>query len=529
MQSLKLKKEKGRNNGMRNIIIDCDPGHDDAIALLMAIANKKELNILGITTVGGNQLLDKVTQNALKVLSLVNEDIPVASGEALPLIREVHTGGDAHGDSGMDGPVLPAPKYSAVSSNAVQFMYEKIKSSKEKVTLVPIGPLTNIALLLRVYPEIKNNIELICLMGGGIYSGNRTPAAEFNIYVDPEAAKIVFNSGVDIVMAGLDVTEKAMIMDDEREKLRNKGKVSNFVAELLDFYSIASKRFGFEGSALHDPCAIGYLLRPDLNDDITFEIAFLLTLSKYGKKIKSEQIADNWVSLIPFAWSAEDVALKNLLQGVMPPYSGRLNNPYKEWIGAQMRGAVCGMVAPGQPLKAARLAWIDGQISHYNNGIIGEVFNAVMTSLAFVEKNVRKIVEDTINILPAKSEYYNIVKFALDTCKKAKTAEKAFIICEEEYKKYNLVHAYPNAAIEVIALWFGEGDYNNTIYLTGMTGLDVDCNAAQVGNIIGIINAGKDIDEKWTQPIGTSFKTYVRNYETISIAELINLTVESKI
>jgi len=249
---------------MRNIIIDCDPGHDDAIAILMALAHREELNILGLTTVGGNQLLEKVTKNALKILSLADADIPVASGEAKALTRALHTGADAHGESGMDGPVLPEPKYSIVSSNAVQFIYEKIKGSKEKVTIAALGPLTNIALLLRAHPEIKSKIEEICLMGGGIHTGNRTAAAEFNIYVDPEAAKIVFNSGVDIVMAGLDVTNKAMIMDDERELLRAKGKISGFAAQLLDFYSIAGKRFGFEGSSLHDPCVIGYLLRPDL-------------------------------------------------------------------------------------------------------------------------------------------------------------------------------------------------------------------------------------------------------------------------
>lgn len=249
---------------MRNIIIDCDPGHDDAIAILMALAHREELNILGLTTVGGNQILEKVTKNALKILSLAEADIPVASGEAKALIRALHTGADAHGESGMDGPVLPEPKYSIISSNAVQFIYEKIKGSEQKVTIAALGPLTNIALLLRAHPEIKSKIEEICLMGGGIHTGNRTAAAEFNIYVDPEAAKIVFNSGVDIVMAGLDVTNKAMIMDDERELLMGKGKISHFVAQLLDFYSIAGKRFGFEGSSLHDPCVIGYLLRPDL-------------------------------------------------------------------------------------------------------------------------------------------------------------------------------------------------------------------------------------------------------------------------
>lgn len=270
----------------------------------------------------------------------------------------------------------------------------------------------------------------------------------------------------------------------------------------------------------------GYLKKPSAyNDDITFEIAFLLAMNEYGRKTEAAQIAEYWVSLIPFAWSAEDIALKNLLLGIMPPFSGMINNPYKEWIGAQMRGAVCGMVAPGNPLEAARLAWTDGQISHSNNGIIGEVFNAVITSLAFVEKDIRKIVEDTINMLPQKSQYYSIVKFALNTCKKSKTAEEAFIICEEEFKRYNLIHAYPNAAIEVIALWFGKGDYDSTIYLTGMAGRDVDCNAGQVGNIAGILNAEKGLDKKWTQPIGTEFKTYIRNYSTISLDQLVKKTM----
>lgn len=249
---------------MRNIIIDCDPGHDDAIAILMAIANKDKLNILGITTVGGNQTLDKITENALKIISFVNEDIPVASGAKKPLERDLHTAPDAHGESGMDGPILPKPKFKLSSTDAIEFMYEKITGCNEKVTLVPIGPLTNIAKLINKYPEIKEKIELICLMGGGIFTGNRTPAAEFNIYVDPEAAKKVFNSGIDIVMAGLDVTNKAMIMDDEIAEIKTKGKASKFVGELLDFYSIASKRFGFIGSALHDPCAVGYLLKPEL-------------------------------------------------------------------------------------------------------------------------------------------------------------------------------------------------------------------------------------------------------------------------
>jgi len=270
-----------------------------------------------------------------------------------------------------------------------------------------------------------------------------------------------------------------------------------------------------------------YLKKPSAyNDDITFEIAFLLAMKKYGREIRSIDIADHWVSLIPYAWSAEDIALKNLLLGVVPPLSGRHNNPYREWIGAQMRGSICGMAAPGQPLEAARLAWIDGRISHSNNGIIGEVFNAVMTSLAFVEKDIRRIISQTVEMLPDDSQYYSVARFALEACKKSPAAEEAFILCEEQYKKYNLVHAYPNAAIEIISMWFGGGDYDKTICLVGSAGLDVDCNAGQVGNILGILNAYKGIDTKWTEPMGKEFKTYVRNYNKISLSELVEWTMQ---
>lgn len=249
---------------MRNVIIDCDPGHDDAIAILMAIANSDKINIKGITTVGGNHILEKITDNALKILSLVNEDIKLAKGAKGPLFRKLETGANEHGDSGMDGPIMDPPKYKPIEKSAIEFMREIICNSKEKITLVPIGPLTNIAILFKTYPEVKENIELISLMGGGVSVGNVTPMAEFNIYVDPEAAKIVFDSGIPIVMSGLDVTHKALIYFDEIDKLKEGGKVSRVVGELLDFYSLFSKKHGFKGSALHDPCAIAYLLQPEL-------------------------------------------------------------------------------------------------------------------------------------------------------------------------------------------------------------------------------------------------------------------------
>lgn len=273
---------------MRNIIIDCDPGHDDALSIMMASAYKDKLNTLAVTTVGGNQTLDKVTANAQKILSFLKENIPLASGQAVPLIREIHTGGDAHGESGMDGPIFEKCNYEIASCNAVKYMHDLISAFDGKVTLVAIAPLTNIAILLKAFPEIKDKIEEICLMGGGTSRGNRTPTSEFNIYVDPEAAKIVFDSGVKIIMAGLDVTEKAMIMDEEIEALKYKGNASRLAYELLEFYSIASKRFGFEGSALHDVCTIIYLLRPDLFKGVNYHV----DIETSGEKTRGMTIAD---------------------------------------------------------------------------------------------------------------------------------------------------------------------------------------------------------------------------------------------
>lgn len=270
------------------IIIDYDPGHDDAIAILLALAHPGELDIRGITTVGGNQILDKITDNALKILSFVNADIPVAKGAAAPLLGKLVTGEEAHGESGMDGPALPASKFKPVEQGAVEFMLEIIRASEEKITLVPTAPLTNIALLITAYPEVKERIEKISLMGGGLAYGNVTLTAEFNIYVDPEAARIVFESGIPIVMSGLDVTDKAAIFEEEIQELKTRGPVSVMVGELLDFYSIYGKKMGFVGNALHDPCAIAWLLHPEL-----FESEHLyVTVETEGKLTRGMTVAD---------------------------------------------------------------------------------------------------------------------------------------------------------------------------------------------------------------------------------------------
>lgn len=247
------------------ILMDCDPGHDDAIALLMAFASN-QLKVLAVTTVGGNQTSEKTLKNALKVLSFAGiTNVPVAAGASRPLVRELEIAPEVHGESGLDGPELPEPAFPPSDKSALALMQEVIEASDEKVTLVPTGPLTNIASLLIAAPHLKEKIERISLMGGSAVGGNWTPAAEFNIMVDPEAADIVFQSGIPITMCGLDVTHKAQIFDDEIEQIRQQGgKVAVMVAELLDFFAKFHQEMGFEGSPLHDPCAVAWLIDPDM-------------------------------------------------------------------------------------------------------------------------------------------------------------------------------------------------------------------------------------------------------------------------
>lgn len=249
---------------MKNILIDCDPGHDDALAILTAIANSKIINILGITTIGGNQTLEKVTANAKNILDFVNATIPLATGQPGPLTKELRIAPEAHGASGMDGPYFNGEDYPITSKNAITFMYEKIMDCDQKVILVGLGPLTNIALLIKVFPEVQEKIEYISIMGGGLDHGNLTPLAEFNIYVDPEAAQIVFHSGIPVVMSGLDVTEKAEIKVEEIDSLKDKGRVSHLAYELLHFYNKSGRQFGFINSPIHDLCAVAYIINPEM-------------------------------------------------------------------------------------------------------------------------------------------------------------------------------------------------------------------------------------------------------------------------
>lgn len=249
----------------RNIIIDCDPGIDDIIALSFAIANQDKLNILGITTVAGNQSLEKVTENTLKLISFYNKDIKVAKGQKGPLMRDKCVVSKVHGENGMADYQLPEPKINLYSDNAITFLRDAILNADDKVTLVPIGPLTNIALLIKTFPEVMEKIELLSIMGGSTDVGNYTPSAEFNIWADPEAARIVFNSKLPIVMSGLNVTHSTgLYREDVDNLLKSNGKVSHMCGEILDFYFRGDHVKNGRFTPIHDACSIMYLLYPEL-------------------------------------------------------------------------------------------------------------------------------------------------------------------------------------------------------------------------------------------------------------------------
>jgi len=246
------------------VILDCDPGHDDAIAILLAAANPK-IEIKAITTVAGNVEVEKTTLNALKVCEIANLDVPVAQGADRPLVRKRETAPDIHGDSGMDGPQLPNPTRSTIDEHGVDVIIREVMNSDGDIVLVPTGPLTNIALAMIREPKIIPKIKEIVLMGGGTF-GNWTPAAEFNIFVDAEAAKVVYESGVPITMFGLDLTHQVQATNETAERYAKIGnQVSDFVVELLEFFMKTYKEvFGFDGAPIHDACCVAYCIDPTI-------------------------------------------------------------------------------------------------------------------------------------------------------------------------------------------------------------------------------------------------------------------------
>lgn len=251
---------------MTRILLDCDPGHDDMAAVLLAVGSR-EIDLQGITTVAGNQTAEKTFLNARKTLALLDrEDVPVYPGAERPLVRPLVTAPGIHGKSGLDGAELPEPKGKPNSEHAVDFLERTLLAGDGGITLVATGPLTNVALLLLKAPHVRERIDRLVIMGGGSAASNVTPAAEFNIYVDPEAARTVFASGIPITLVTLDITNTALFTDADIRRLEeSSGRVSPKVGGLLRFfYTMNKNRFGLAGAPLHDPLTIAYVIRPEV-------------------------------------------------------------------------------------------------------------------------------------------------------------------------------------------------------------------------------------------------------------------------
>ena len=267
-----------------------------------------------------------------------------------------------------------------------------------------------------------------------------------------------------------------------------------------------------------------YITKPEtMNDDVVYELIFMDVFQRKGRVLTSHDIALEWLKQIPFGWSAEWIALQNLRQGIFPPHSGAFRNPFSNWIGAQMRGMICGMLAPGWPLEAARLAHLDGVVSHEANGVYGEIFASVLTSLAFLHKDPQELILDAIKFIPYKSEYMSHLHFVLDTVKTHSDSQKVWQKLSKYFEKYNWIHAYPNMGADVMALWFGEGKMTHTFSLLAKAGLDVDCNGGLVGNVLGIMYG---VSQKWKQPIGDLLETYIPGKEKLSIRDLARRTTD---
>lgn len=283
------------------IILDCDPGHDDAVAILLAAGNPN-IELLGVTTVGGNHTLEKVTRNAAQVLTVAKlTDVPLYAGATRPILREVETAEGIHGDTGMEihGFELPEPALSVQETHGVQFIIDTIMNEPAgTVTLVPTGPLTNIALAARLEPRIVERVKEVVLMGGAYGTGNWTPSAEFNIIVDPEAAHIVFNEKWPVVMVGLDLTHQALATKEVEEQFAALGtNVGDFVVGLFGaFRKNYQDAQGFDDPPVHDPCCVAYLIDPTVVETVKVpvdvETQGLLTTGRTVADFRSPAPAD---------------------------------------------------------------------------------------------------------------------------------------------------------------------------------------------------------------------------------------------
>ncbi|MDX2391284.1 MULTISPECIES: nucleoside hydrolase [unclassified Streptomyces] len=272
------------------MIIDCDPGHDDALAIMLAAADPA-VDLLAITTVAGNQTLDKTTLNARRVCTLAGiTDVPVAAGCDRPLVQPLAVAADVHGESGLDGPRFPPPTVDVVPEHAVDLIHRILLEHPEPVTLVPTAPLTNIALLLTRYPDSASRIREIVLMGGSTERGNRTPAAEFNIHTDPEAAAVVLGSGVPVTMCGLNVTHQALATPEVLARFEALGtELGRTCAELLAYFASAYNRlWGMPHPPLHDPVAVARVIDPSIVDCVEANV----TVELHGSHTRGATVVD---------------------------------------------------------------------------------------------------------------------------------------------------------------------------------------------------------------------------------------------
>lgn len=276
------------NKKILPVILDGDPGHDDAIAWMLAQADP-HINILAVTSCAGNQTIEKTSYNAQRICALLGIEAPIAKGLPHGLLSDPIIAPIVHGKSGLDGPALPQPAGDLSPLGAVELMAKVLRESEEPVTIISTGPQTNVAALLMAHTELKSRIKCISIMGGGVAYGNWTPAAEFNILTDPEAAQMIFDSGIEVYMAGLDVTEKALVYPEDFERIRAVGnQVSQVVADWLDFFYQFHHSLGYPGAPLHDPCAVAVLLHPEM---FTIEDLFV-QVETAGEYCRGTTVAD---------------------------------------------------------------------------------------------------------------------------------------------------------------------------------------------------------------------------------------------
>lgn len=275
----------------KKIILDCDPGHDDALAMILAYANP-EIELLAVTTVAGNQTLTKVTNNALSIATLIGmKNVPIAAGCDRPLVNEVKVAEDVHGESGIDGTELPAPEVELEDIHGVDLIIKTVLENPENtVTLVATGALTNIAMAIRKEPKIINRVKEIVLMGGGYRQANASAVAEFNIIVDPEAAHAVFNADWKLTMVGLDVTHQALATEDVLQEFKNINTVTSIkIYELLTFFQkMYKENQNFDFPPVHDPVTVAYLIDPSVMETVKVPVDIELN----GKLTRGMTVAD---------------------------------------------------------------------------------------------------------------------------------------------------------------------------------------------------------------------------------------------